>query len=828
MNAKKWSVKANRTAEYPPLIFDMMNSFKQKISKKWVAITTLFLGLFWKINLAKAAGPLAVGAGIFAVEAVMKYLFGVTITGMTLQGLIGGVIAILVYTIGGILTVLIWILFQAAKYSDFINAPVVQGGWVVIRDISNMFFILILLIIAFATILRLESYSWKKNLPKLLIMAVLINFSKTICGLAIDFGQVIMLTFINAFGDAGPGNVITTFGVEKLYSISLIADKDVSALNNLGSLLLGLIMLIITSIVVGVFAIILVYRIVMLWILIILSPLAFLAMAIPAGAKYASQWTGELAKNIVVGPILAFFLWLALLYGSSSTIGVDLIKTNDPNVPNATISKMGEGNNMQKFIVAIALLFGGLMMAQQMGGAVGSIAGKGLDWAKKSAAAPFAGGLLGAKTLAGYGIDKIHEKTGVDLNVARVWTGIQEKRAEIRKKRYGRGMIKASEAMRDRGRIYGALAMTGTPGQAWEQLTTGAGWKRRIMGGKYAKGKIDELAERREAAKEEIKKAEKNIKDRKSYQKSEEILSEPSKYTEENVNNARHIKQTLDEEIARQIKPFKHEIENINDQILNYKPMVDFDAVATQGALEAEEMKKVEHIKDREELASMLRDAMKKRDKIRFAAIALKLTKDGNENDGVLNNLGFNSNAEGLNKMIDSISDKNHKNYMGFSDQEAKALGMKMAYSGEANNHWGIARSFIMEDGRYRNASKEEQTMAAVSEIAKMDPQRIALGLNRLGYGGETPDGKFILDEFGLAVAKTVGPKVTEQMSRFNPNASARLSTKENIELMKKAGVAAEFINGLSSEVDSKGNKRTKTISAGQAIEELKNQGMFK
>jgi len=65
-----------------------------------------------------------------------------------------------------------------------------------------MSFILILLIIAFATILRQESYS-KKLLPKLLIMAVLINFSRTIFGLLIDFSQVIMLTFVNAFSAGG-------------------------------------------------------------------------------------------------------------------------------------------------------------------------------------------------------------------------------------------------------------------------------------------------------------------------------------------------------------------------------------------------------------------------------------------------------------------------------------------------------------------------------------------------------------------------------------------------------------------------------------------------
>ena len=48
--------------------------------------------------------------------------------------------------------------------------------WRVIRDLSNMFFIIVLIVIAFATMLKLEAYKWQRMLPKLLAMAILINF----------------------------------------------------------------------------------------------------------------------------------------------------------------------------------------------------------------------------------------------------------------------------------------------------------------------------------------------------------------------------------------------------------------------------------------------------------------------------------------------------------------------------------------------------------------------------------------------------------------------------------------------------------------------------
>ncbi|PIP34883.1 hypothetical protein COX21_00500, partial [Candidatus Falkowbacteria bacterium CG23_combo_of_CG06-09_8_20_14_all_41_10] len=115
--------------------------------------------------------------------------------------LIGWIVYAFVYVIGLLIMLVMWVLIKLAQYNDFINATPVQFGWTIVRDVCNMFFILILLIIAFATILRVERYSFKTLLPKLILMAVLINFSKLICGVFIDFAQVIMLTFVNGFKD---------------------------------------------------------------------------------------------------------------------------------------------------------------------------------------------------------------------------------------------------------------------------------------------------------------------------------------------------------------------------------------------------------------------------------------------------------------------------------------------------------------------------------------------------------------------------------------------------------------------------------------------------
>ena len=57
-------------------------------------------------------------------------------------------------------------------YNNYINADVVQLGWNMVRDVANLFFIVILLVIAFGTILGLESYEWRKALGKLIFAAL--------------------------------------------------------------------------------------------------------------------------------------------------------------------------------------------------------------------------------------------------------------------------------------------------------------------------------------------------------------------------------------------------------------------------------------------------------------------------------------------------------------------------------------------------------------------------------------------------------------------------------------------------------------------------------
>ncbi len=330
-----------------------------------------------------------------------------------------GTIAVLVMSVFGSLDgIILKVIIDISKYNNFINEPSIISAWVIIRDLCNMFFILILLVVAFATILRRESYEWKKILPKLLIMAVLINFSRIICGLIIDASQIVMLTFVNTWANTG-GEFVDMFKMYDFFSgtfnIKNITTSNWSVLQVVSGMIIGIMFLIISGIVLLVAMAVFTMRVIMLWIYIVLSPLAFMAAAFPAGQKYASQWWSEFIKYILNGPALAFFIWLALV--TSKQITDDKIFFNNPaNAEQCFGITQGMClNNFLPFIISIAMLLGGLMITQQIGGVGSSIAGKGLAWAKRAPMMFGKGAMKGMVTAGAWGARKV--KTGAFSNI---------------------------------------------------------------------------------------------------------------------------------------------------------------------------------------------------------------------------------------------------------------------------------------------------------------------------------------------------------------------------------------------------------------------------
>ncbi len=359
-------------------------------NKSAILLVVLFCGVFgflFNINNVEAS---AIGAlGSLASNTVAAAIAIV----------LGWIAYIITAVIGLLITLLIKILVSVAQFNNIIDVETVRVGWVIVRDLCNMFFVLILLVIAFATILKIENYNVKKLLPKLLIMAVLINFSKTIFGLIIDFSQVIMLTFVSGFANSH-GWFIDMFRVQELVSGGNFTEDPYTQWTVVIAIIAGVFAAFATLIVIAIMLAILVMRIIMLWIYTILSPLIFLSFAFPPLQKYTSRIWEDFVKQVMVGPILAFFIWLALTTA----------KTSSGELSGGSMDQGGElcvgasaffcNTNFQGFIITIGLLIGGLVVTQQLGGMAGAAAGKGIGWIKGGAGMATGAAKLGAKTSA--------------------------------------------------------------------------------------------------------------------------------------------------------------------------------------------------------------------------------------------------------------------------------------------------------------------------------------------------------------------------------------------------------------------------------------------
>lgn len=362
-------------------------------------------------------------------------------------------------------------LITIASYNSFLKSAAVNYGWVLVRDLTNMVFVVALLLIAFGTILGLEKYEWKQMMFKLISAAVLVNFSRTICGLIIDAAQVVMITFVNGIASTIGGKFIQAFSLNSVRSFAADASADSgAAVNNLVSintegvfiasiaaLFVSVTILITTAILLGM----LVARVIALWVLIVLSPIAFVLSVLPQTKSYASQWWSEFGKNVITGPVLIFFLWLTLVTVGQGNINNEINSSvSSIQYDEATASgNIGITSNMSSgiaavlkwdylvnFCIAIGMLLAGIKVTQQLGGVGASALGKAVDWGKKAAyyasgaaAARWgarqavAGAKAGAMAAGGYAVEpfKLFGKNAV--NTAKLWYGNRFKEANLEK-----------------------------------------------------------------------------------------------------------------------------------------------------------------------------------------------------------------------------------------------------------------------------------------------------------------------------------------------------------------------------------------------------------
>ncbi len=308
----------------------------------------------------------------------------------SVMNLVNYLLYLFAWCLGFIAMKIFALVVAVCQYNSFVTAPAVTKAWVLVRDVCNMGFVVILLIIAFAQILNVQKYSIKALLPKVLLTAVLINFSKLLCGLMIDVAQVAMMTFVNGFQATAGANLVNGLGLTKLLQMSEEHSQGTAKANAPTAsqvtlaLILAIFLLIAMCFVMFFIAVLLVMRIVTIWFLVIVSPAAWAFGMLPMGSGKYNEWWQKFGWTVAVGPFMAFFLWISLLVmsnpgemlGNMNQINADIEKKGG-NVP-----LVGTLDNLAQAAMGLALLMASLVAAQEAGGAMASVASKGQAAAK--------------------------------------------------------------------------------------------------------------------------------------------------------------------------------------------------------------------------------------------------------------------------------------------------------------------------------------------------------------------------------------------------------------------------------------------------------------
>jgi len=276
------------------------------------------------------------------------------------------------------------------------NDAATKAAWETFRNIANIAFIFAFLVIIYSQITSagVSNYGIKKLLPKLIIAAVLVNVSFYICALLVDLSNIFgsglysLLKNMNVVSDTVSGGGVasgiwTEVAGAALLGTGVIALLAVIIFAPMSLLAFALVMLILVG------------RQAFVILLIVISPLAFVAYLLPNTEQWFKKWWKSLTTMLLVFPIVA------LVFGASSLASNILLAVSE-DCKGSTTSENCAGNGQANddddqtmkiaaaAVLAIplfavpALLKGSMSAAGNIGGKIAGLQGKANGMAGRS------------------------------------------------------------------------------------------------------------------------------------------------------------------------------------------------------------------------------------------------------------------------------------------------------------------------------------------------------------------------------------------------------------------------------------------------------------
>ena len=340
-----------------------------------------------------------------------------------------------------LLTGLAGIILNGVIYHTIVNVKEnydkIEGinvAWKTIRDLGNMGFIFVLLYAAITTILGTGKNN-KELIVKIVVVAILINFSLFFTKVIIDISNVLALAFYDAIvpGAAATGFSISETGLSHAFTqylkLTSLFGSSTNGLNlSMSEIItmgiMGSILLLISAFVFFAVALMFIIRYVVLIIVLILSPIAFLSFVLPEMNQYRDQWWKALSGQAFFAPIYFALTWISLkilagIMGAEKAVfgkaaDFSAIGNLGSVASNQAVSGASEGivATFINFAIVIAFIIISLVIAKEWANKAGPQVGKLTSWATGAAGKATLGVACwtGRKTIGSWGGNALNDE----------------------------------------------------------------------------------------------------------------------------------------------------------------------------------------------------------------------------------------------------------------------------------------------------------------------------------------------------------------------------------------------------------------------------------
>jgi len=178
-------------------------------------------------------------------------------------------------------------------------------AWQQFQTIANVVFIIGFVVVVYSQITGagLSNYGVKKMLPKLIVIAVLVNISYFVCQLAVDISNLLGISLRSVFDSIANSNTIGASAVPDGWT-KTVAVILAGAGAGLAMLAISTPVLLAAFLALAMIALILILRQALIVLLIVISPVAFALYLLPNTEQWTKKWAKLFFSLLMLFPVI--------------------------------------------------------------------------------------------------------------------------------------------------------------------------------------------------------------------------------------------------------------------------------------------------------------------------------------------------------------------------------------------------------------------------------------------------------------------------------------------------------------------------------------------